>query len=138
MDTAELVSAFEAQTLPKAEWSHDAHVTVGAVYAWRHGLQAALEKLRAAIPAYNLSVGGENTDTAGYHDTITAYYAAAAADAAAGATSEAEAVARAMAGDFLTREAPLRFWSRETLFSVAARRGFVAPDVARPPFDLVG
>lgn len=136
MDTATLVSAFEARTLPKPAWTHDAHVTVGAVFAFRHGRAAALERLRAMIPAYNLSVGGENTDTAGYHDTITAYYAGAAAHAAAEAASEDEAVGRALASTHLTREAPLRYWSREVLFSVAARRGFVAPDLAQPPFEM--
>src|SRR5689334_11851435 len=124
MDIAKLVSAFEALSLPKAEWTHDAHVSVGAVYARRHGRAAALEKLRIAIPAYNVSVGGENTDTAGYHDTITAYYAGAAAHAVADAASDEEAVARALASEHLTREAPLKYWSRELLFSTPARRGF--------------
>lgn len=138
MDTATLLAAFEGLTLPKRAWTHDAHVTVGAIYAWRHGRAEALRRLRIAIPAYNLSVGGENTDTAGYHDTLTAYYAAAAADAAAGAASEREAVARALAGEDLTRDAPLRYWSRELLFSTPARRGFVAPDLAWPRFEVAG
>jgi hypothetical protein len=136
MDTATLVSAFEARTLPKPAWTHDAHVTVGAVFAYRHGPAEALARLRAMIPAYNVAVGGENTDTAGYHDTLTAYYAAAAAHEAEQARSEAEAVARALASPHMRREAPLDYWSREVLFSVAARRGFVAPDVAHPPFAL--
>ena len=136
MDTATLVSAFEARTLPKPAWTHDAHVTVGAVFAFRHGRAAALDRLRAMIPAYNLAVGGENTDTAGYHDTITAYYAGAAAHAAAGASSDEEAVALALASEHLTREAPLKYWSRELLFSTPARRGFVAPDLAQPPFEI--
>ena len=138
MDTAALVSAFEARALPKDAWTHAAHVSVGAVYVWRYGRAEALERLRAAIPTYNLAVGGENTDTAGYHDTITAYYAAAAAHAVVGAKDEDEAVACALAGEHLTREAPLRFWSREVLFSVPARRGFVAPDLAEPPFEVAG
>lgn len=136
MDTATLVSAFEARTLPKPAWTHDAHVTVGAVFAHRHGPAKALARLRAMIPAYNLAVGGENTDTAGYHDTLTVYYAAAAAHEAAGAASEDEAVVRALASEHMRREAPLQYWSREVLFSVAARRGFVGPDRAQPPFAL--
>jgi len=136
MDTATLVSAFEARTLPKAAWTHAAHVTVGAVFAHRYGRAGALARLRAMIPPYNLATGGENTDTAGYHDTITAYYAAAAADAVRGATSDEEAARLALAGAHLTREAPLNYWSRELLFSTPARRGFVAPDLAEPPFPL--
>ena len=36
----------------------------------------------------------------------------------------------------LTREAPLQYWSRSLLFSTPARRGFVAPDLAEPPFAV--
>lgn len=136
MDIADLLAAFEDRSLPKAEWTHDAHVSVGAVYAHRHGRAAAFEKLRAAIPAYNLSVGGENTDTSGYHDTITAYYAGAAAHAVAGAASDSEAVAKALASPHLTREAPLIYWSRDVLFSTEARRRFVGPDRAATPFEV--
>ncbi len=136
MDTATLVSAFEARTLPKEAWTHAAHVTVGAVFAHRYGRPEALARLRAMIPPYNVATGGENTDTAGYHDTITAYYAGAAADAVRGAASEDEAARLALAGEHLTREAPLNYWSRELLFSTSARRGFVAPDLAEPPFPL--
>ena len=31
------------------------------------------------------------------------------------------------------RDWPLRFWSRERLFSVEARRGFLPPDLAAMP-----
>jgi hypothetical protein len=136
MDSAELVSAFETRTLPKPQWTHDAHVTVAAVFCHRHGSAGALARLRTMIPAYNVAVGGENTDNAGYHDTLTVYYAAAAAHAASGAGSEDEAVARALASEHMRREAPLAYWSREVLFSAAARRGFVRPNLAQPPFAL--
>jgi hypothetical protein len=134
MDTAALVSGFEARTLPKAAWTHDAHVTVAAVFAHRYGLAEATARLRRMIPLYNLSVGGENTDTAGYHDTMTVYFAAAAAHAVAGAASEGDAVARALASPHLTREAPMNYWTREVLFSTPARRGFLGPDAADAPF----
>jgi len=54
------------------------------------------------------------------------------------AVDEDDAVARALTGEHLTRDAPLRFWSREVLFSVPARRGFVGPDIAAPPFEVAG
>ena len=36
------------------------------------------------------------------------------------------------------RDWPLRFWSRERLFSVEARRGFVLPDLAAMPYVETG
>ena len=36
-----------------------------------------------------------------------------------------------------SREAPLRHWRRETLFSVPARRGYVTPDLSPLPGAFV-
>ncbi|MEB3263240.1 MAG: hypothetical protein VKJ66_02585 [Synechococcus sp.] len=71
----ELVQAFTTCTLPREEWSHHAHLTVGL---W-HVLQAAspeeaLESLRQAIRRYNKATGTENTEHQGYHETITRFY----------------------------------------------------------------
>lgn len=63
--------AFEGCTLPKAEWTHSAHLLTGACYV--HGMQreAALAKMRECVRRYNESVGGKNTETSGYHETVT-------------------------------------------------------------------
>ena len=41
----------------------------------------------------------------------------------------------AIHGELLSKDAPLRHYSRERLFSVAARASFVAPDLAPLPDD---
>jgi len=43
---------------------------------------------------------------------------------------DAQAAARLLATPFGDKAWPLTFWSRERLFSVEARRGWVAPDLA--------
>jgi len=65
------LAAFEGCTLPKAEWTHSAHLLTGACYV--HGMQreAALAKMRECVRRYNDSVGGKNTETSGYHETVT-------------------------------------------------------------------
>lgn len=65
------LAAFEGCTLPKAEWTHSAHLLTGACYV--HGMQreAALAKMRECVRRYNESVGGKNTETSGYHETVT-------------------------------------------------------------------
>jgi hypothetical protein len=70
-DLDSLVQAFEEGSLPKTSWTHAAHVAVGANYVSLHGEQAALERMRQRVRAYNESVGTVNSATSGYHETLT-------------------------------------------------------------------
>ena len=125
-DSDDLVAAFEARTLPKAEWTHETHVVVCWATVRRLGEEGALAHLRAAIPKYNEATGTPNSDTDGYHDTITRYYVHAVG-ALAGAPLEA-----VLGHPSCSRTAPLEHWSRDRLFSVEARRGWVEPDLSSP------
>lgn len=68
------VSQFEACTLPKREWTHAAHVLVGAVFCCRYPKDAALRHMRQTVRAFNESVGGKNTESSGYHETMTRFW----------------------------------------------------------------
>ncbi len=70
-DIDEFIAAFEGCTLPKSEWTHAAHLLTGACYVHALGREAALNKMRECVRRYNESVGGKNTATSGYHETIT-------------------------------------------------------------------
>ncbi len=70
----EFIAAFEGCTLPKSEWTHAAHLLTGACYVHELGREAALAKMREWVRRYNESVGGKNTETSGYHETITAMW----------------------------------------------------------------
>jgi hypothetical protein len=63
--------AFETCTLPRSEWTHAAHLFTGACYVHAHGELEATAKMRANVSRYNLAAGGQNTETSGYHETIT-------------------------------------------------------------------
>lgn len=117
-------AAFCDRTLPKAAWTHEAHLMVCWVELQRRSPAEALDHLRTAIRAYNEATGTPNTDMDGYHETITRYYvwAVDSVDAADPA---------ALVDDTrCSRTAPLLHWSRARLFSVPARRGWVEPDLA--------
>lgn len=60
--------------MPKEQWTHGAHLLTGACYVRELGREAALEKMRVCVRRYNESVGGKNTETSGYHETITAMW----------------------------------------------------------------
>ncbi|WP_263417784.1 hypothetical protein [Terriglobus albidus] len=73
-EIAAFVSAFEAGTLPKERWTHAAHILSGAWYVHVLGPEAALTEMRRHIRAYNEAVGTQNTDSSGYHETITVFW----------------------------------------------------------------
>jgi hypothetical protein len=118
-------------TLPRAEWTHEAHLGACACLLLEHPDFVAERDLPGTIRAYNLAVGGVNDDTQGYHETITQFSIAAVK--AHLATDRdgllAERVNRLLASERGLRDYPLRFWSRDLLFSRDARRGWVEPDL---------
>ena len=71
----DLVARFLAAQVPRPEWTHLAHLTVGAWHVSRYGLDEAITRLRVGIRRLNDSNGVANTATAGYHESITRAYA---------------------------------------------------------------
>ena len=67
------VQQFEALTLPKTSWTHVAHFVVGLWYLSHHPLPDAIERIRKGIFRYNEAVGTINSDTSGYHETLTLF-----------------------------------------------------------------
>jgi hypothetical protein len=65
------IATFEGCTLPKAEWTHGAHLLTGACYVHSLGESDAIDRMRLCVRRYNESVGGKNTETSGYHETVT-------------------------------------------------------------------
>ena len=93
-------------------------------------------ELPGIISRYNESVGGVNSDSEGYHDTITRAYLRGIRlfleEADVGRPIH-ELVNELLMSPMGRRDWPLRFWSKERLMSVEARRGWVEPDVAAMP-----
>jgi len=71
LEIAAFLAAFEAGTLPKERWTHAAHILTGACYVHALGESAAIDRMRLRVSSYNEAVGGKNTETSGYHETIT-------------------------------------------------------------------
>ncbi len=119
-----------ARTLPRAEWTHEAHLAACLWLVRERGDIVLEAELPAIIRAYNESVGGVNDDTQGYHETLTQFYIAEvrAHHADTAQLPLTDAVNALLTGPRGARDRPLTFYSRERLFSVAARRQFVAPD----------
>lgn len=130
-EIAALAEGLVRRTLPKARWTHAGHLA--ATLRLVRTRDAGLERdLPGIIQTYNVAVGGVNDDQNGYHETITqAYLSAIRAFVAAlpAGTSDSDAVAELLATPMGDKAWPLAYWSRERLFSVEARRGWVEPDL---------
>ena len=123
---------FLACTLAKVEWTHEAHLaTCLWLIAERPEIVAECD-LPALIRRYNKSVGRVNDDRQGYHETITQVSVAAVRDhlAETGEVTLLGQVNALLKSERGRRDWPLRFYSRERLHSAAARRSWIAPDIA--------
>lgn len=120
-----------ARTLPKPEWTHEAHLAACAWLALERPEIDLETQLPGIISRYNEAVGGVNDDTQGYHETLTQLYIIGvrhflATCAVDGLLAKVNAL---LASDIAPRDWPFRFYSRDLLFSVTARRGWVEPDL---------
>ena len=69
-----LIAAFEERTLSKAEWTHAAHLTVGLYYCAHNSFGAAKNLMSDGIYWLNDEHGTPNTETSGYHETLTVFW----------------------------------------------------------------
>ena len=125
-----------ARTLPRPEWTHEAHLAATTYLLLRRPDVDIDKELPDIIRRYNESVGGVNSDTEGYHETITRVVLLGVRLFLSEAdTSEPlhELVNELLLSPMGRRDWPLRFYSPKLLFSVDARRHFVEPDLAALP-----
>ena len=127
---------FLATQLPKEEWTHEAHLATTTWLLLKRPDIDVDSELPGLIRRYNESVGGVNSDTEGYHETITRVYLSGVRlflSEADRAEPLHELVNELLLSPMGRRDWPLRFYSRERLLSVEARRNFIAPDTAALP-----
>lgn len=122
-------------TLPKAKWTHTAHFAAAFWLLRRRGMHA-MRDMPGLIRAYNEATGVPNTDTSGYHETITiASLRAAYAWLNERRTAMLhEALNELLDSSYGRSDWLLAYWSKPVLFSPAARRAWVEPDVKPLPF----
>ncbi len=124
MTPDEMFDAFVNGRLPKDAWTHEAHLITCWVALKDRSPAETLAFLREAIQTHDCGIGIRNTETSGYHETLTVYYVTAVAQATAETLDELFEVPSC------GRKAPLDHWSRDLLFSTEARLSWVEPDLA--------
>jgi hypothetical protein len=129
-----LCRAFAAATLPKRAWTHRAHLTIALWHLSQAPAEDALGAIRAGIKRLNRALGTTDTETSGYHETITVLYVRLVAAWRSAAPTEGFAdSANRLYDELGGRDVPFRYYSKPVLESVAARLGWVAPDLSPLP-----
>lgn len=65
---------FEACTLTKEDWTHAAHLCVGAWFVSHSEPVEAGIRIRKSIRHLNECLGNKNTETSGFHETLTEFW----------------------------------------------------------------
>ena len=125
-----------ARTLTREEWTHEAHLAATTYLLLKRPDIDLDKQLAGIIRTYNESVGGVNSDSEGYHETITRVFLRGIRIFLAEADLKEplhELVNELLLSPMGRRDWPLRFYSPQRLFSVEARRDWVRPDLRSIP-----
>lgn len=124
-----VVRGFENGTISRADWRHREHLTVALYYLSHHDFDLALIKMRDGIfnllKAFAVDVQKEMP----YHETLTIFWLRTVADFAKSKNGASMLETCNELVEKFDKDFPLRFYSRELLFSDEARKRFVESDL---------
>ncbi|MBK7704875.1 MAG: hypothetical protein IPJ30_03650 [Acidobacteria bacterium] len=124
-----MIAKFESGTIPRSDWRHAEHLIVACRYLFEHDFEEAAFRMRSGILSLLTAFGVDQTAESPYHETLTVFWMRAV-DAFRLEHPElwffelCERITSEFDKDF-----PLRFYSRERLFSADAKRTFLEPDL---------
>ncbi|MET0624716.1 MAG: hypothetical protein ABW250_17190 [Pyrinomonadaceae bacterium] len=126
-----LLRRFDDCTLPRAEWTHAAHLTVALWYLLEFDWPEAAARVRRGIKRYNAAHNIPTTPTGGYHETLTLFWLRAVRAFLEDGRNEGRALV-SLANELIATadtQLPLRHYTRARLFSTEARAVWVGPDL---------
>ncbi|MBC7900336.1 MAG: hypothetical protein H7070_09825 [Saprospiraceae bacterium] len=125
-----LIRSFENATIGRDDWNHAEHLVVALYYLSLHDLETSTAKMRLGIfkllqEAFEVDLTKEMP----YHETLTIFWMQTVADFN-GSKNGASLLEKANElVEKFDKDYPLKFYSREYLFSDAARAKFVEGDL---------
>ncbi len=127
----EFVAEWESGKLPKSQWSHAAHVAIGASYAVQFP-GAAFRRIRDGILRYNKAVGTLESDRSGYHETLTRLWSIVLANVTNSFSDHWEAARYAVEQLGEERDLHCLYYSFDVVRNAEARRTWIPPDLEGP------
>ncbi len=132
-EITEVVRSFEDATISRDDWKHAEHLTVALHYLIDNDVETATAKMRTGIFKLLRAFGVDLTKEMPYHETLTVFWMRTVSEFNK-STNVASLLEKA--NDLVERfdkDHPLKFYSREYLFSDKARAKFVEPDLQKLP-----
>ncbi|MGB7202833.1 MAG: hypothetical protein WBD16_11325 [Pyrinomonadaceae bacterium] len=128
-EIAEVVLGFEGATISRDKWKHAEHLTVALYYLSLHDIETATAKMRDGIHKLLGAFGVDLANEMPYHETLTVFWMRTVAEfnASRNGASLLDKANELVAN--YDKDYPLRFYSREYLFSDEARTKFVKGDL---------
>jgi hypothetical protein len=128
-EVAELVRSFEDATIARDKWKHAEHLTVALHYVMLHDIDAATTKMREGILKLLTAFEVDLSKEMPYHETLTVFWMRTVAEFNSGKNGTSLLDKANELVSTYEKEYPLRFYTREYLFSHEARARFVEPDI---------
>ena len=127
----DVVRKFEDGTIARDEWRHAEHLTVAFYYIKDSKfLVEATDKMRAGIFNLLKSFGVDLEKEMPYHETLTLFWINAVNNFAKTQNGYSIVeITNLIVEKLGDKDLPLKFYSRELLFSDRARKEFVEPDL---------
>ena len=131
-EAKEIVEQFETGTLPVWAWTHEAHLIVGLSVLTRFGVKNGQKAMRERVIRYNEAVEKVNSDTSGYHETVTFFWLNAIWNRLSKNNTiqfDQETLDALLSNiDLAYRNLFLNYYSEARILSVEARRNYIEPD----------
>ena len=129
-DILKIVRAFENGTIARSDWRHNEHLTVAFYYALNHDFETALTKMRGGIFNLLKSFEIDLSKEMPYHETLTVFWMRTIFDLIGNRNKISFVETANEVLQFCAdKDLPLKFYSRELLFSDDARKNFVEGDL---------
>ena len=130
-EITDLIFAFESRTISEEAWRHAEHLTVALFYLSNHDFETALTKMRDGIFNLLKSFGVDLTKEMPYHETMTVFWMRTVDDFRRSKTDCSLLEIHNELVERFDKNYPLKFYSRELLFSDKARTEFVEGDLMK-------
>ena len=126
-----LILEFNNRTLKTENWTHQAHIIVAMWHTMNFDFNTAVILMRDKIKAYNTSVGTQNSDNSGYHETLTIFWMNLAKSflLANDSLQFEESCNAFLKSSKASKGYSLNYYSKEILFSKKARKEYIKPDL---------
>ncbi len=123
-----IVESFKACTISRDAWKHAEHLTVAMHYALNHDYTTAYDKMKSGIFKLLNAFGVDLNVEMPYHETLTVFWLKTVFDYINANPRKLPVEITNEIIEKFDKDYPLRFYSREVLFSVEARNNFIEAD----------